>query len=47
MNPNDTTDQDKAAMQEVSLTAVPPDLAGVLTPARITERLGDMRKERA
>jgi hypothetical protein len=42
VNPNDTTDQGKAAMQEFGFKAVPLDEPGAPTPRRIAERLGDM-----
>jgi hypothetical protein len=40
VNPNDTTDQRKAAMQEFGFEAVPLDEPGAPTPGRIAERLG-------
>jgi hypothetical protein len=42
VNPNDTTDQGKAAMQKFGFEAVPLDDPGAPTPGRIAERLGDI-----
>jgi hypothetical protein len=42
VNPNDTTGQRKATMQEFGFEAVPLGEPGAPTPGRIAERLGDI-----